>query len=277
MCCDAESRIGFKGGANEIKKHSFFKQINFESDLRKQPAPYIPLIRNALDTSNFEDINPDRLHSDRSDTEEWDTMMEMMSGKAQTESPQQQIDLIGQFQKGNKVKNKIKSRDAESKHNDFFEFTFRRFFDTSGHALPLRFMPSNSDNGEPTQTTSNIITSRGTPPTEEHVDSGSPDIYGSILTNSNTSQTSGCDVVYDEVCSGTDQDTNSEPGSSQTTPPTISTQSTESPITVTLSNSINVPSSSNGAIQKPGSNNSSSVNSSNQEEEEKDPGNPVFV
>eukprot|EP01137_Pigoraptor_chileana_P033686 Opistho-2@24962 len=55
LCCGPEDRIGSKG-AEEIKRHPFFAQINWAVNHRKQEAPYIPAIRYDGDTSNFDDI-----------------------------------------------------------------------------------------------------------------------------------------------------------------------------------------------------------------------------
>ncbi|CAJ0596514.1 unnamed protein product [Cylicocyclus nassatus] len=102
LCRGPDDRLG-KNGADEIKAHPFFKNIDFSIDLRQQqhPAPYIPKITHCTDTSNFDPVDPDKLWSD-DDGNHNDT-------------------LNGWFKNG--------------KHPEhaFYEFTFRRFFDDNGH------------------------------------------------------------------------------------------------------------------------------------------------
>lgn len=102
LCRGPEDRLG-KNGADEIKAHPFFKNIDFSIDLRQQhhPAPYIPKIAHCTDTSNFDPVDPDKLWSE-DDGNHNDT-------------------LNGWFKNG--------------KHPEhaFYEFTFRRFFDDNGH------------------------------------------------------------------------------------------------------------------------------------------------
>ena len=60
---DAPSRLGnLKGGADDVKKHAFFKKMMWPSLLlRKIEAPYKPEIKSVLDASNFEEFDdPDR-------------------------------------------------------------------------------------------------------------------------------------------------------------------------------------------------------------------------
>ncbi|CAI9592942.1 unnamed protein product [Staurois parvus] len=102
LCRGPEDRLG-KNGVEEIKAHPFFKTINFSSDLRQQPALYIPTITHSTDTSNFDPVDPDKLWNDEDkDGNKNDT-------------------LNGWYKNG--------------KHPEhaFYEFTFRRFFDDNGH------------------------------------------------------------------------------------------------------------------------------------------------
>ena len=51
LLTDRESRLG-KNGAEEIKKHKFFKGVNWKK-LRNMKPPFIPTLRNEIDTSYF--------------------------------------------------------------------------------------------------------------------------------------------------------------------------------------------------------------------------------
>ncbi|XP_073439146.1 serine/threonine-protein kinase LATS2 [Dendrobates tinctorius] len=113
LCCAAENRLG-RNGADEIKAHPFFKSIDFSSDIRRQPAPYVPKISHPMDTSNFDPVDEESPWNESGDsTMAWDTFM----------SP-------------------------NSKHTEhaFYEFTFRRFFDDNGYPFrypkPSRMEPS---------------------------------------------------------------------------------------------------------------------------------------
>lgn len=99
LCCGADKRLG-RNGADEIKAHAFFASVCFDGNLRKQPAPYVPKIRYAADTSNFDAV--DDLALEKPDP-------------APT------------------------SADSNGRHPEhaFFEFTFRRFFDGSGQPYPV--------------------------------------------------------------------------------------------------------------------------------------------
>lgn len=100
LCCGAENRLGSRG-ADEIKAHPFFASIQFEG-LRKQPAPYKPIIKHQLDTSNFDPVEDGDENSD-------------------VESEFRNLDHLvnGKFPE-----------------HAFFEFTFKRFFDDAGHPYP---------------------------------------------------------------------------------------------------------------------------------------------
>ncbi|KAJ6635553.1 Serine/threonine-protein kinase Warts [Pseudolycoriella hygida] len=90
LCTSPDRRLGING-SNEVKEHPFFNGVDFSLDLRQQTAPYKPKIAHALDTSNFDTIDPDQLHN----------------------SPSNSFDL---------------SNDPEKPLHGFYEFTFRRFF-----------------------------------------------------------------------------------------------------------------------------------------------------
>ncbi|KAG8444463.1 hypothetical protein GDO86_009585 [Hymenochirus boettgeri] len=112
LCRGPEDRLG-KNGVDEIKAHPFFKNINFSSDLRQQPALYTPMITHPTDTSNFDPVDPDKLWND----EDKDGNMNDT--------------LNGWYKNG--------------KHPEhaFYEFTFRRFFDDNGYPYsypkPIRY------------------------------------------------------------------------------------------------------------------------------------------
>ena len=97
LCTSADQRSG-RGGASELKTHPFFNGVDFEGGLRSKTAPYIPKIRFATDTSNFDPIVPDKLRNS-ADEDKMDNTLD--NGKHPVHA--------------------------------FFEFTFRRFFDDGGH------------------------------------------------------------------------------------------------------------------------------------------------
>lgn len=93
LCCSEDERLGKQ--VEEIKGHPFLRQIDWTKDLRSQKAPYEPKIKYPTDTSNFDEIDHDKMQ-DSSDTDH--TIDDLIdSGKPW--------------------------------HHGFFEFTFRRFFD----------------------------------------------------------------------------------------------------------------------------------------------------
>jgi serine/threonine-protein kinase LATS1/2 len=128
LCCGPETRLG-KNGADEIKDHSYFNGIDFDpvSGLRKKPAPHVPNIRSADDTSNFDTIDEDKLHS-----------MNELNENGQTN---------GMNKNRNHMKDYYNSSSDHGKHPDhaFFEFTFRRFFDDGGHPFPMRLEHESKD------------------------------------------------------------------------------------------------------------------------------------
>ncbi|XP_039599947.1 serine/threonine-protein kinase LATS2 [Polypterus senegalus] len=116
LCCAAEERLG-DNGASEIKAHAFFEKLDFSSNLRTQPAPYLPKISHPMDTSNFDPVEEDTPWSDSGDsTKTWDTL-----------------------------------NSSHNKHPEhaFYEFTFRRFFDDNGcpfrYPKPLDSLQSNQE------------------------------------------------------------------------------------------------------------------------------------
>jgi hypothetical protein len=58
---DVSKRLGnIKGGVQTVKTHKWFQHINWD-DLyhRRMPGPIIPHIKNATDTSNFDEYDPE--------------------------------------------------------------------------------------------------------------------------------------------------------------------------------------------------------------------------
>ena len=51
LICDSEDRLG-RGGSDEVKAHSFFRGVEFDS-LRRIRAPFEPRLTSNIDTSNF--------------------------------------------------------------------------------------------------------------------------------------------------------------------------------------------------------------------------------
>jgi protein-serine/threonine kinase len=58
LLCPAQHRLGLNGGAKEIREHSFFQGVDFDS-IRSIEAPFIPTLKSITDTSYFpvEDYN----------------------------------------------------------------------------------------------------------------------------------------------------------------------------------------------------------------------------
>lgn len=89
LCSSADRRLG--KNAEEVKVHSFFKGVDFKTDLRQQKAPYIPKIEHPTDTSNFDPIDPEKIRNSSSDSFDFNS-------------------------------------DTGKSFHGFYEFTFRRFF-----------------------------------------------------------------------------------------------------------------------------------------------------
>ncbi|XP_048766902.2 serine/threonine-protein kinase LATS1-like isoform X1 [Ostrea edulis] len=99
LCCSSDKRLG-RNGATEIKRHPYFKNINFEG-LRKSQPPWKPKIKHAMDTSYFDEID-------------------------------------GKFDDDSEEEMQKPDHPINGKHPEhaFLEFTFRRFFDDGGHPYP---------------------------------------------------------------------------------------------------------------------------------------------
>lgn len=71
LTSDQTERLGnLKGGADDVKKHSFFKKISWPSLLLKKiEAPYKPTISSAMDASNFDAFeDPDKALANQRNT-----------------------------------------------------------------------------------------------------------------------------------------------------------------------------------------------------------------
>ena len=58
---DTSKRLGnISGGAQTVKKHAFFNDINWEDMYqRRQNGPIVPHLRGPADTRNFDDYEPE--------------------------------------------------------------------------------------------------------------------------------------------------------------------------------------------------------------------------
>lgn len=114
LCSDSENRLG--KDAAEVKGHAFFKKVDFDKGLRKQVAPHIPRIECDIDTSNFDEIDPDKLRK-----------------SASSDSNISDNELL----------------DNGKTFHGFFEFTFRRFFDDGGPVYANRINLEDNENQGP--------------------------------------------------------------------------------------------------------------------------------
>jgi hypothetical protein len=146
LCTHEETRLG-KHDACEIKAHKFFETIDFNGDLRKKKALYIPKIKDQTDTSNFEPI-PSHLLASRNNAN--------VVNQATNSEPNTFKSGMNTTN-GSSRNNDISQSMAQTKANDnsqiLYEFTFRRFFD---EAYPEHFYVHNSgDDATTKQTTTN--------------------------------------------------------------------------------------------------------------------------
>lgn len=93
LICNSENRLG-RGGAHEIKGHSFFRGVEFDS-LRRIRAPFEPRLASAIDTTYFP--------TDEIDQTDNATLLKAAqaargasnSPAAQEESPEMSLPFIG--------------------------------------------------------------------------------------------------------------------------------------------------------------------------------------
>ena len=109
LLTNQERRLG-RNGADEIKQHPFFSTIQFQG-LRQKTAFFVPTIRYATDTSNFDSIDENKLMS----------LEARRDGTLENGYPE----------------------------HAFFEFTFKRFFDESGHAIAMKMPGATNEDGKP--------------------------------------------------------------------------------------------------------------------------------
>uniref|UniRef100_A0A914VK02 non-specific serine/threonine protein kinase n=1 Tax=Plectus sambesii TaxID=2011161 RepID=A0A914VK02_9BILA len=97
LLCDQEYRLGHLNGAADIKRHSWFRNMNIER-LRESVAPYRPEILHPEDTSNFDAI------------------------EQREDSLSQALDTL--------------KKHGNANNPAFYEFTFRHFFNMDAHGCP---------------------------------------------------------------------------------------------------------------------------------------------
>lgn len=59
LLCDADDRIGTRGGAAEVKEHPFFKGKIDWRRLPRSSAPHVPVLLHEADTQNFDEFDDD--------------------------------------------------------------------------------------------------------------------------------------------------------------------------------------------------------------------------
>ena len=68
LLCDVEQRLGYKNGIEELKAHSFFRDIDWEH-IRDRPAAIPINVKSMHDTSNFDDFSETTNFDIKSDEE----------------------------------------------------------------------------------------------------------------------------------------------------------------------------------------------------------------
>lgn len=138
LCCEPEARLG-RNGADEIKRQSFFKNIDFESGLRSQPAPYVPRIEHPTDTRNFDTSFIDQDKTSFLSSDEFTNSSEYINEMTDIFNGDVPGPLRANGGGGHRKKRAptLDPSDPQHPQHAFFEFTFRRFFDSSGQAIPI--------------------------------------------------------------------------------------------------------------------------------------------
>jgi len=123
LLCDQNQRLG-RRGADELKRHDYFHDVSFD-DIRRRPAPYLPAVAHAADTSNFDVAEP--IHQSTSPSDRSRSSRGVDTG----------------------------AEDGDG-HHAFLEFTFRRFFDDDEDAGRL-FPSSHCFNDEQNSTVNEAL------------------------------------------------------------------------------------------------------------------------
>ena len=147
LCADAEHRLDSVG----IKKHPFFAGFDFGPDLRRTQAPYVPVIKHATDTSNFEPIDLSLLAKRKLKLDE--LTRNTTAGNVNNSDPRNN---------SNTTTTSVNADGTERSTANpiMYEFTFRRFFDEaySSESFFRDIGTSYSSNNEATSNTlSNLI------------------------------------------------------------------------------------------------------------------------
>jgi serine/threonine protein kinase len=143
LCADAEHRLDSVG----IKKHPFFAGFDFGPDLRRTQAPYVPVIKHATDTSNFEPIDLSLLAKRKLKLDEMTRNTTVNNSE---------------LRNSNTTTTTSVNTDGSERSNTnpiMYEFTFRRFFDEaySSESFFRDIGTSNSNNDKDANSTSNTL------------------------------------------------------------------------------------------------------------------------
>lgn len=91
MVCNHENRLG-SGGAHELKAHSFFRGVEFES-LRRIRAPFEPRLTSNIDTTYFPTDEIDQ--TDNATVLKAQALSQGRAGAVVEESPELSLPFIG--------------------------------------------------------------------------------------------------------------------------------------------------------------------------------------
>ena len=136
LCTSADKRLGADG----IKVHKFFRNFDLGPNLRRGKAPYIPPLKHATDTSNFEPIDH-ALLADRKAKRDLLVRHNQLL--------QQQHNSAGIRADGSR---KLVNMNGPAVNNPMmYEFTFRRFFDEAYSSENInRFSNVNNETNQDT-------------------------------------------------------------------------------------------------------------------------------